>query len=88
MSVPRGCISHLPAASSRGVAILGQDNSGMYAVRFVGADQLPVDHAWVLARDEDGSCYLFVKRCELCARVLEEAWAAYRWLARRFSSVA
>ena len=55
----------------------------MYAVRFVRERDLPEEHSWAMVRTEDGSCYLFIKRCELCTTVLEQAWAAYRRITRR-----
>lgn len=60
----------------------------MYAVRFVKRDALPQWQAWVMVRTEDGSCYLFIKRCAVCQVVLEQAWAAYNRLASRFGLAA
>lgn len=55
-----------------------------YEVTFVRPDDLPSEHRWALARDEStGITYVFVKRCEVCPRVLEEAWAAYRRIVRK-----
>ena len=58
----------------------------MYTVQFVTEDQaaragLPEDVPWVMARTEDDSTYLFIRDDGVTSEVLEEAWAAFRWMA-------
>lgn len=60
----------------------------MYAVKFVADGDLPDGHAWAMAHDADGNVFAFIKHTCLTPRVLEEAWAAYRQIAQRFSLVA
>ena len=59
-----------------------------YKVLFVKDGDLPDGHAWALARDVDGSCYVFIKQGCVTPRVLEEAWAGFRRIVAKFRLVA
>jgi hypothetical protein len=50
-----------------------------YGVTFVHDDDLPPEHAWVVARIA-GECHLFVKASAVSPAVLAEAWAGSRLL--------
>lgn len=52
-----------------------------YSVVFIADDELPDGHDWAMIRSTAG-VVLAVKRDRLTPRVLEEAWCAYRRLAR------
>lgn len=60
----------------------------MHKIKLVDDQALPKEHSWALARTDAGDYLLFIKHCDLCDRVLEQAWAAYRWLTRRGQAAA
>jgi len=55
--------------------------AGMYAVRFVEDDRLPLEQDWVFV-EVDGVLYFVVKKSQVTPDVLEDAWAAFRQIFR------
>lgn len=49
----------------------------MYGVKFVGDNDLPAGHDWLLARTA-GRTLLFIREASMSPQVLEEAWAGFR----------
>lgn len=63
--------------------LLGKGRNAVmeYEVLFVGDDELPTDHDWVLVKAP--TCWHFiVKKSAVTPEVILEGWAAYRQLAR------
>lgn len=55
-----------------------------YGVKIVGDDVMPDNAEWMFVKMKDGSLILLLAHSSAgCARVLSEAWAAYRCLEER-----
>lgn len=49
-----------------------------YSIRFVGDDDLPAGHDFVLVECRRGSVVVALRERAISPAVLEDAWAAYR----------
>lgn len=57
----------------------GSSARGMYAIEYVGDDDLPAKHQWAIVR-LGPRVVLYIKESAVCPKLLEEAWAGFRHL--------